>query len=63
MMGGHVKQTSLELHTQFTNLAITADTVAVIENTSLEIECSLEGGYPKPLVTFLLEDKGQFKNS
>ena len=60
-MGGQVKKTSLELQKNFTELQITADTSSVIENSTLEIECRLKGGYPTPHVTFILEDKGLFR--
>ena len=64
MMGEHVSQANVMLQKDFTNLQISADTVSVIENTTMDIECSLEGGSPKPEVTFLLMDnKGLFRNT
>ena len=56
MMGEHVKQTSLQLHKNFTNLQVSANLDSVIENSTVEIECSLEGGYPTPYFTFILID-------
>ena len=64
MMGEHVHQTSLMLQEDFTNVQISADSDTVVENSTINIECSLEGGYPKPNVTFLLfHNKGLFRNS
>ena len=64
MMGEHVSQANVMLQKEFTNLQISADTVSVIENSTVDIECSFEGGSPKPDVTFLLMDnKGLFRNS
>ena len=58
MMGGHVRQTSLELHKNFTNLQVSVNSDSVLENSTLEIECSFEGGYPTPQIIFMLIDAG-----
>ena len=64
MMGEHVHQTSLMLQEDFTKVQISADSDTVVENSTVDIECGVKGGSPKPYVTFLLmHDKGLFRYS
>ena len=64
MMGGQIAQKQLELQEDFTSIKISLETTSVMENSPINIECKVNGGVPKPTVTFLLmSNEGLFTNS